>query len=148
MAGCEEAEGPAVSDLGRDERLALAVRAEVAEIRAEEAHERHAALQERAAPLYRAIEELERRYGEDVDPAGHFDELKALIAHHGGADIDLPQGMPLMIGMHQALADHETAAADAIQELHAAMGQGQTVCQWVGCSADEYHEAVEAALKV
>ena len=132
--------------MDKAERLTLAVRAEVAGIRVGQTRERHAALQRRAAPVYRALQELERRYGENVDPSDHIHEFTALVAQHGGSDIRLRGVMPLMVEMHQAKAGYETAAADAIQELHEAMGQSTTVLQWIGCSVDEYHAAVEATL--
>jgi hypothetical protein len=80
--------------MDKAERLALAVRVEVAVIRAKQAREPHAVTGERVAK-----------------------------------------------------ADHEAAVADAVLALREAMALGMTVLRWVGCSAEEYQAAVEAALK-
>jgi hypothetical protein len=132
--------------MDKTERMALAVNAEVAAVRAQQAHERHAGVIERAAPLYRAMEDLRQRYGENMDPGGHVDEFRALVAQHGGADIKLDEVMGLMTGMQQALADHENAAAEAFKALSDAMGEGNTVLEWVGCTDEEFTAAVEAAV--
>ena len=97
--------------MDKAERLALAVRAEVAGIRAEQARERHFELEQRAAPLHRALEDLEERYGEEVDPGEHIEEFKMLVVQHGGTGISLPDVMDLLVGMHQA--DEYHAAVEA-----------------------------------
>jgi hypothetical protein len=131
----------------KHERLAVAVRAEVAHVRAEQARRRHAQLKERAAPVYRAMAEMRRRYGDDHDVAEHIETFTALIAQYGGVgDPGVVVGLLPQISGVVAACDAEVAAArDALAE---AMGPGQTVREWVGCSHEEYDRAVRAAFDV
>src|SRR6266511_3409824 len=130
----------------KSERLALAVRAQVASIRANQARERSALLERRFEPVDKAIEAYEKLYGEDADPTEHMDVLLSLIVQHGGGDLgeeDLLEGMT----MNQERADAAGAAAEAMLELNEAMGDRQgTVLEWVGCTSEEFTTALEAAL--
>jgi hypothetical protein len=129
------------------ERLAVAVRAEVASVRAEQAQRRHARLKERAAPVYRAMGALRRRYGDGHNVAEHIDEFRALVSQYGSVG-DLLELVRLLAGMSGAVAAHDAEAAAAWDALVEAMDPRLTVLEWVGCSDEEYERAVLAALDV
>ena len=50
------------------------------------------------------------------------------------------------IGTGEKVQPSQIADEISIALICTAMGLGTAVLQWVGCSADEYHAAVEAAL--
>jgi hypothetical protein len=133
--------------MDRPARLALAVKAQVASIRADQAQERSALLERKYAPIDNAIDAYTKLYGEEADLADHFDVLMRLTDDNGGAVLR-PEDLLTGVEMHEerALASH--AAAEGMRELHEAMmgDHTGTVLEWVSCSGEEYEAAVEAAL--
>ena len=130
-----------------DEKLALFVKAQVAAIRAEQARERSALLERKAAPVTKAIDQYENLYGEDADPSEHFDMLMRLIIQNGGGDLsreDLIEGMR----MYEQRGAAELEAARAMHALNDAMGAfSGTTLEWVGADRATVERAVQEALK-
>jgi hypothetical protein len=132
--------------MDKAERLELAVRAQLAAIRADQARERTAVLERHYAPVARAIEAYVAVYGREADPADDFDVFLGLVIEKGGVDLgreDLLTGMEMYVERAAA----SDAAADAMRELQEAMGDHQgTVRAWVGCTEAEFVAAVGARL--
>src|SRR5918996_4205703 len=99
--------------MDKAERLALAVRAEVAAIRAQQARERHVPLERRAQSVFAAVETLKQRHGEDMDPADHVEEFGALVAEGDWAGIPLADVLRMLAEMSQSRANAEMVAANA-----------------------------------
>ena len=134
--------------MDRDERLALAVRAEVAGIRADETRERSELLRRQVAPIDRVVNEYQRLYGSDADPAAHPDVWQTLMAHHGGGRVP-PEAVDAAVSMVEECALADAAVAAAMRTVTAAMGRDDshsTLLAWVGCSVQEYKAAIQAAL--
>jgi len=132
--------------MDKAERLALAVKAQVASIRADQARERSALLERRYAPVTKAFEAYEQLYGGGTDPADHFDVLLSLIVQYGGGELgreELLEGM----SMHEEQGAASRGAADAMRELAEAMGGHRgTVLEWVGCTREEFVSVLESRL--
>ena len=126
------------------ERLDLAVRAQLAAIRADQARDRTALLERHYAPVSRAIEAYVELYGREADPADDFDVFLGLVIEKGGVDLgreDLLTGMEMYVERAAA----SDAAADAMHALQEALGDHQgTVREWVGCTEAEFVAALEA----
>jgi hypothetical protein len=137
-----------VSQLPPAERLVLAVRAEVARIRAEEASDRAALLDRRMVPLLEARQRFSKQYQRDPDLKSDtdFDKLFALIVEAGG---------------ERMTKEHIDAAAEATREAAARQGlavlamtevakvlptSGVSILEWCGVSEEEFLGAVLIAL--
>lgn len=136
--------------LGREARMALAVRVQAAQIRRDLAQERHAVALRHSAMLEDALFGFEARHGHPRDPKNRADHelfLEDLKSTGAGA----------------LTRDQFQAARDADVELHelegalvAAMGAltaawkpgrpGEPLIGWIGCSSREFRAAVQAAL--
>jgi hypothetical protein len=128
------------------ERLNLAVRAQLAAIRADQARDRTALLERHYAPIAKAIEAYVEMYGREADPADDFDVFLGLVIEKGGVYLgreDLLTGMEMYMERTAA----SDAAADAMHELQEAMGDHRgTVREWVGCTEAAFVAAVGAGL--
>ena len=132
--------------MDKAERLDLAVRVQLAAIRADEVRTRTALLERQYAPVAKAIEGYVGLYGRDADPADDFDVFVGLVVQNGGANHGREDVLAAMeMYAERAAASH--AAADVMQELHTAMGDHRgTVAKWVGCTRKQLTSAVTARL--
>jgi len=135
-----------LAELDEPERLALAVEAQLTAIRADQAQERSALVERKAAPLLKAIAAHIQLYGEDADPTDHFDVLMGLIVRNGGGNLgkeDLLVGMQ----MYEERVAAARTAADAMHELNEAMcGHTGPVLEWVGCTREVFVAALESKI--
>jgi len=135
--------------MNQEERLALAVQAQVAEIRADQSKERSALIQRRIAPLHEAFARVGAILKRPLDFSNRRDRalideaLESLGAQHP-SDRDL---------------DASVVASKEADELEAAMliaaraltsawtpADGGTLAEWIGCSPEDFRTAVDAAL--
>jgi hypothetical protein len=137
-----------VSQLSPDERLALAVRAEVTRVRAEAASDQAALLDRRLVPLLEAVPRFARRFRRDPDLASDHD-LEALLAF-----VIQPAGPKLSRSDLEAAA-HATREAEARQGLallaanelaRALPAGGGSILEWCGVTEEELLQAVLVAL--
>jgi len=132
--------------MDKAERLDLAVRVQLAAIRADEVRTRTALLERQYAPIARAIEAYLGLYGRDADPADDFEVFVGLVVQNGGANLGREDVLAAM-EMYAERAAASRAAADVMQELHTAMGDHRgTVAKWVGCTRQQFTSAVAARL--
>ncbi len=137
-----------MTELTTEERLELAVRAEVARRRADQAKERAVFIDRKVQPFADALDRFEKSRGREWEMESMAD-LAEIIAFAGmdGADITFE--------MITAAADVRFDASDACAEaarvtraVTAAWGgrDGDTVHEWVGVDRETYSQAVNAAL--
>ena len=129
-----------------EERLTLAVRAQVAMIRAERARGRSALFERRARAVSDAMARFRRAYRREPGPTpSDVGTVARWAAELGGAELT-----PGFLGAAAAALDEavrlEEAAIAALDALRAAMGEDGTVLEWIGCDAAAFERAVEAAL--
>ena len=137
-----------MSQLPQAERLALAVRAEVARARSEEASDRAASLDRQLVPLLEARQRFSQRHRRDPDLEREDDlnTLFALIVQAGGArltreDIDVAADATREAAARQGLA------VLALTELAKVLPEsGVTILEWCDVSEEEFFSAVLTAL--
>ena len=139
-----------MSQLPPAERLALAVRAEVTRVRAEEASDRAALLDRQLAPLLQASQLFSKRYRRDPDLASEQDleQLFGLVTETVGAELT---------------REHLDAAAEATREAAARQGlavlaltelakvlptKGTSILEWCGVSEEQFLSEVLTALDI
>lgn len=133
--------------LTREERLALAVRAEVATIRAVQARDRAALIQRRVQPLREGMDRFKRRYGRAPDPDVPGDvAVMVALSEEGSGDVTREQ-LEAAARSSREIAEAEQKAADALEAVRIALAPGMTTLEWVGVDAETYERAVEQALK-
>jgi hypothetical protein len=137
--------------MDRSERLAIAVEAQAACIRADEARKRHAVALRHGAMLEDALFGFEARHGHPRDPKSRADHELYLqdLETTGAARLTRDE---VKAARDAAVECHELdgAAVRAMDALSAAWGPegggSQVLRDWVGCTPDEYRAAVAAAL--
>jgi hypothetical protein len=136
-----------MAELNAEERLALAVQAHVAAIRAERAKERAALIEERTEPLRQAAERFAGRHGRlpDLDDAGDREAFMRLVSSAGGGDVSREDLMAAAGVGHEA-AELRAEAADALKAVADAMPEGQNMRDWVGVDDATLDRAIQEAL--
>ena len=137
-----------MSQLPPAERLALAVRAEVARVRAEAASDRAALLDRQLAPLLEARQRFSKQYHRDPDLEREDDlnTLFALVVQAGGArltreDLDEAANASREAGARQGLAVLATT-----QLAKVLPASGVTILEWCDVTEEEFLGAVLTAL--
>jgi hypothetical protein len=132
-----------------DERLTLAIRAQVAAIRADQAGDRAALLERRAAALLRAWEQFEALFGRrpSLDDSTDRAALGRILRTSGAGDV------PWTVVREAAAALREVGrlrqqAGDAMRALHDAWRgrEDDTLLSWVGVDEATFERAVRVAL--
>jgi hypothetical protein len=140
----------AMSELTRQRRLDLAVRAEVARARADQAKERTAFLERGCRPLSLALEHFPELYGRKPYPEHDLSALLALAPEFGSGDLDARSIAAIERGYREfiQLDDEAAHALRAVSEaMHAdGAGHGTTVRNWVACTGEEFDRSVAEAL--
>ena len=138
--------------LTQGQRLALAVEAEVARIRADQAYERGARLLGRVRPAEEALERFEKMYRRvcDLSLPGDGALLRPILAATGGADIG-PDDFEAAGSVSAELARVDLEAAEAFDAIAQAMrddgaAEDATTLEWVGVDAETYERALDRAL--
>jgi len=126
-----------MSEMGQAERLELAVRARVAEIRWEQAEEQTELLRKQLPPFDVATEQFERLYDHEYDRHNADDvaRLEPLLSEAEDEDRRVN---------NEAENEREEAGLQmrlAMQELHRAPG-GSSMLEWAGVDDDAYERAV------
>ena len=137
-----------MSQLPQAERLALAVRAEVARIRAEEASDRAALLDRQLTPLLEASQRFSKRFRRELDPQSDDDlqQLFALIVEAGGAELS-KEDIDLAADATREAAARQGLAVLALTELAKVLpSSGITILEWCGVSEEELLSGVLTAL--
>jgi hypothetical protein len=137
-----------LSQLPQAERLALAIRAEVARVRSEEASDRAASLDRRLVPLLAARQRFSQRHRRDPDLEREDDlsTLFTLIVQAGGPrltreDIDLAAEATREAAARQGLA--VLAMTELAKVLPAS---GVSILEWCDVSEEEFLSALLTAL--
>jgi len=137
-----------MTKLTTQERLALAVRAEVARRRADQAKERAVFMDRKVKPFMDAVERFEKARGRPWD-ADSMTDLAEVIAFAGkeGADVTFEM-VAAAAQVNFEAGDASVAAASAARAVLDAWGDGEgdTVFEWVGVDRETFGQAVEAAL--
>jgi hypothetical protein len=137
-----------LSQLPRAERLALAIRAEAARVRSEEASDRAASLDRRLVPLLEARQRFSQRHRRDPDLQCE-DDLNALftmIGQAGGprltrADIEVAAEATREAAARQGLA------VLAVTELAKVLPTSEiSILEWCDVSEEEFLSALLTAL--
>ncbi len=134
--------------------MALAVEAEVARIRADQAEERGAFLLGRVRPFEEALERFEKMYRRECDLSlpGDGAVLRPILAATGGADIG-PDDFEASASVSAELVQCHQRAAAAFSALARAMREGgaaedATTLEWLGVDVETFERAVELAMEV
>jgi hypothetical protein len=129
-----------MSTLTRDDRIELALWAEIAINDAEMVRARTSPLMKKLRPVEKAIQQYRNLYGPDAGPDEHFEVFAGLVVRNGGRDIKLGE----IREQAELLEERAEAAADAAEALgalndamHADRHEG-TILEWVGASAEEF----------
>ena len=133
--------------LTQEARLALAVRAQVASIRADQAAERAALLRKQMAPFDEAAGRFERLYGHEPDLQDAADAARMLPLLTGTADVS-QETVLAAVEAGGVASERAGVAAAAMQALRAARTaeQGDTVLEWIGVDGATYERALQEAL--
>ena len=136
-----------MSQLTREERLALAVRAQVAAIRAEEAQEWSAFLPRRLRPVKETWDRFVRLSGRAPDPEAPGDRamIEALFMDSGGGAVT-PEQLEASVRSWVEIGRAERESAEAIEALTVAL-EGGELPEWLGMDEETFERAVEQALK-
>lgn len=133
-----------------DERLGLAVRAELAQRRAGAAQRSVDAHDRIVGPYWKALEQFEGAHGRRPDFKNRADLaiMGGLLDAAGGADVTWEQ---IQAAMRATVAarDAQGEAVDAMTAMMFAWrgdGQAGTVLEWVGVNPDTFDRAVREAL--
>lgn len=130
-----------------DEWLALAVRAEVARTRADEAQERAALLEQQVAPLLSSVERFMTMRGRrpDFQDPSDLRILSKMVDNAGGAEIPWTAVLAAGVALEESgrLAQE---AGRAIEAVRRAWTRGHTLLDWIGVSRESYERAVKAAM--
>jgi hypothetical protein len=130
----------------QEERLALAVRAAAAMVRARQAKARAVLLERGSRPIILAMERFRSRYGQapdlHTDGAAIFDLVAEDVS-----DLDRETISAAAVGAGSA-AQFQLEAAAALKALNAAWTDvhGSTVLEWIGVDAETFERAVAASL--
>ncbi len=131
--------------MNQENRLALAVRAQVAMIRADQAKERAALLERQTRPLTQALEQFMKLHQREPDPEKDAEAIRALVIEFGGGNLNTDVlGAAAEAASETARCEHE--AAEAMGVVAAELHPGETVSDWAGVDKETFRKAVEAAL--
>jgi hypothetical protein len=137
-----------MAELTPGERLALAVRAEVARVRADRAKERAASLYREVKPFMDAVDRFQGVHGRSLDVNSGAD-LAEVVAFAGtdGADVTFAT-IAAAARASQEAADADAEAAAAMRAVSDAWtgGKDTTVRAWVGADRETFGRAVDAGL--
>jgi hypothetical protein len=136
-----------MGQLTREERLALAVQAEVRNLRAAQVYERAALIQKRVQPLREGVGRFEELYGRRPDPKvpGELSTMLAL-SEEDGDDMAREQREAAARSSRE-IVQAEQEAIDAMEAVRTNLAPGMTTLEWIGVDAETYQRAVEQALK-
>ena len=137
-----------MAELTTEERLALAVRAHVAAVRADRAKGRAALLEKRIQPVREAVERFVGTRGRlpDLNDERERAAFMELLASTGGREVSRDD-LSAAATLGREAARLRARAAAALRAVSDAMpDRGRTVREWVGVDAETFDRAVEQAL--
>jgi len=133
--------------LTREERLALAVQAEIAVIRAGLARERAALIQKRVQPLREGVDRFEELYGRMPDPKVPGDLVTMVALSEGSAGGVTGEQLEDAVHALREVVGANQEATDAMEAVRDALAGAGTMLTWTGVDEATYKRAVEQALK-
>ena len=137
-----------MAELTQEQRLALAVKAQVAAIRADQARERGALIRRRVEPVHEAHARFVKLYGRepDLDAPGDKATMGALFEATGAGGVTGAQ-LEAAARSSGEVGQADLEAAGAMKALAEALSEGATVLEWLGVDEDTFSRTVEQALE-